>query len=97
MKISIKWILLLTVFACFHLSLSNDASYRLLAVSALVGLSLLPAVFFCKWRIDDVNGWWKFQGSKFARIVVWCYFLAALNIVAAVVRLVFETPNLGFR
>ena len=94
MKISIKWLLLLTVFMCFHLSLSMHSILPLLGTSSVVMLLVLPAVVLCRWRIADDNGWWKFQGSKFARIYVWAYFVGFMNILICVLRIgMFGLPS----
>ena len=74
-KISIKWILLLTVLVCLHLSVPKDSQFTLLAISALVMLLTFPVVSFSRWKIADEDGWWKFQGSSVARVSVWIYFL----------------------
>ena len=92
MKISIKWILVLTLILCFHLSLSGGAILILIGLSGLSMALLLPAVAYCKWSIADEDGWWRFQGSKFARMVVWGYAIAFLNIALGVVRLVIIYP-----
>jgi len=86
MKISIKWILLLTLLLCANLSLNSDATSMVLALSAAAIVVLLLPLALCKWRILDEGGWWKFQGSKFGRVVVWCYTIAWLNIFLFIAR-----------
>ena len=88
MKISIKWILVLTLIFCIHLSLSTDRVIFMIIVSALTMGCLLPAVATCRWSIADDDGWWKFQGSTFARIVVWCYAISGFNIMLGALRMI---------
>ena len=86
MKLSVKWFLVATLILCFHLSLTLEAQRKLVALSAILIVAMLIPITVCKWRIADVDGWWKFEGSRFGRFAVWTYSIAWLNILIAIFR-----------
>ncbi len=93
MKISIKWLLVLTLIISCHLSLNLDVVVALIGALGFLMALLWPVVAFSRWSIGEEDGWWKFQGSSTARIVVWIYALSMFNIFLAVIRLAFEPPK----
>ncbi len=88
MKISVKWILVLTALVGLPLGLSENATIVLIIACGLGMCFALPFVAFLKWKIDDKDGWWKFNGGPVARFAVWVFTICAFELLVSVVKLI---------